>query len=71
MRFPLLLFVLTAKLIYSRYFVFCFVALLLPAAGALVYLMSLVRRATRRGAAVTAARLMTSRPGCPLGMTAS
>lgn len=35
---PLALFVLTAKLIYSRYVVFCFVGALLPAAGLLVAL---------------------------------
>ena len=42
---PLLLFVLTAKLIYSRYVVFCFVALLIPAGAAVDWL---VRRAGRR-----------------------
>ncbi|MGH2353359.1 MAG: ArnT family glycosyltransferase, partial [Chloroflexota bacterium] len=35
---PLLMFVVTAKIIYSRYFVFCFVAALLPAAHAIVTL---------------------------------
>ena len=53
---PLLLFVLTAKLIYSRYVVFCFVALLIPAGAAVDWL---VRRAGRRrtwlGPAVAAA----------------
>jgi 4-amino-4-deoxy-L-arabinose transferase-like glycosyltransferase len=40
---PLLLFVLTAKLIYSRYFVFCFVVLLIPAGAALLELLRLAR----------------------------
>ncbi|MDQ3703567.1 MAG: hypothetical protein M3442_22000, partial [Chloroflexota bacterium] len=46
---PLLLFILTAKLIYSRYFVFCFVAACLPAAHALSIL---VRRLSRLPVAV-------------------
>jgi hypothetical protein len=40
---PLLLFVLTAKLIYSRYFVFCFVVLLIPAGAAVLELLRLAR----------------------------
>ncbi len=40
---PLLLFVLTAKLIYSRYFVFCFVLLLIPAGAAVLELLRLTR----------------------------
>lgn len=41
---PLLLFVFTAKLIYSRYFVFCFVTSFLPAA----YLLTAMARPRRR-----------------------
>jgi hypothetical protein len=63
---PLVLFVLTAKLIYSRYLVFCFVVALLPAAHALARLPGWLsggphdRRPTTAGRAVI--RRRSSRP---------
>ncbi len=62
---PLLCFVLTAKLIYSRYLVFCFVVALLPAAQALVAL------AGRWGAASARTTFMPRWAGAaPAGLVA-